>query len=116
VSEPENTLAFHLDAVGIPYTREVMFAKPRKWRADFSIAPDLLVEVEGGVWAMGRHQRPAGFEQDCRKYAAAVLLGYRVLRFTPAMIDSGEALQTIEKALAVPVVGKHTGGPIDPPL
>lgn len=77
-----------------------MFAKEikRRWRSDFRIGK-LLIEVEGGGWIKGRHTRGAGFEQDMEKYNAAALLGYTVLRFSPAMIDSGKALQTIEKML-----------------
>lgn len=103
MSDAEETLAFHLKAVGITFEREVRFAPPRRWRADFLIhTPDgsgLLTEVDGGTWAGGRHSRGSGYAADCEKLNAAVLLGYRVLRFTPEMVESGVALATIERAL-----------------
>jgi len=100
VSDAEETLAFQLKAVKIPFTREVTFDPPRRWRFDFVVASTglgIAVEVEGGTWQAGRHTRGAGFEKDCEKYNRAVLLGWRVLRFTPAMIDDGRALKTIEE-------------------
>jgi len=109
MSEPENQLAWQLDAVKIPYEREVLFAKPRKWRADFVLhtanvrnlgdwAP-LLIEIDGGTWTGGRHVTGSGHASDAEKRNAAVLLGYRPLTFTPEQVESGEALATIEKAL-----------------
>jgi len=104
VSDAEETLAFQLKAMKIPFTREVTFDPPRRWRFDFLIGPPtssgIAVEVEGGTWQAGRHTRGAGFEKDCEKYNRAVLLGWRVLRFTPAMIDDGRALKTIEEAMS----------------
>lgn len=86
-----------LQAAGIPFTREYQFAHPRKWRADFIVGNDLLVEVEGGSWSGGRHVSGVGYRNDCEKYNAAVLRGYRVLRFTADMVRHG-ALATIEQA------------------
>ena len=45
----------------------------------------------------GRHTRGSGFEADCVKYAEAMLLGYRVLRVTPAMIADGRAVDYVLK-------------------
>ncbi len=68
---------------------EYKFAKDmgRHWRADFAW-PDkkVLVEVDGGKYIRGRHQRPQGFEDDLEKMNAATILGWRVLRFTPDML------------------------------
>jgi very-short-patch-repair endonuclease len=47
----------------------------------------LAVEVEGGMWTRGRHVRGEGYEGDCEKYNAAVLGGWRVLRFTTGMLE-----------------------------
>jgi len=81
--------------------REWRFHPVRRWRFDFSW-PDvkLAVEVEGGVWSLGRHLRGGGFTEDCVKYNEAALLGWTVLRFTGGQIKSGMALEQIERALA----------------
>jgi len=100
-SRLEAELALHMRAAGIPDPeREYRFAPPRRWRFDFCWPDKLLaVEAEGGVYSRGRHVRPVGFEKDAEKYNAAVVAGWRVLRFTGAMINSGEALKQIEQAL-----------------
>jgi len=55
---------------------------PRR-RLDFAWPKlKLAVEIEGGMYVRGRHQRARGYTNDCRKYNAAVLLGWRVLRYT----------------------------------
>ena len=102
-SELEAQLAYQIKLARLPAPdREYRFAPPRRWRFDFAfIELSLAVEVEGGTWIPGggRHQRGTGFEDDCRKYNQAALLGWMVLRFTGKMVKSGEALETIEKAL-----------------
>lgn len=92
---------FQVRAAKLPQpVREFRFHPTRKWRSDFAW-PDrkLLVEYEGGAFTQGRHTRGAGFEKDCEKYNSAVLLGFRVLRFTSRHVKSGEALQMTESAL-----------------
>jgi hypothetical protein len=121
VSDAETLLAAQLEQAGFGFAREVVFAPPKKYRADFSVrgnqwkvvdAPDgeravvydvtgdLLVEVEGGTWVSGRHSRGAGFESDCEKQALAVIAGYRYLRVTSAQVEDGRALVWIRAALA----------------
>ena len=114
MSAPEDALAFQLNAVGIPFEREVAFAKPRRWRADFVVPFEkcgpmchnhFLIEVDGGAFAGGRHTSGAGFRNDLEKLNAATLAGYRVLRFLPEQVTSGVALQPIERALHAHGVG-----------
>ena len=80
MSDAEEALAFQLKAVGIPFEREVQFAKPRRWRADFvvpeayygqAIVRALLIEIDGGAFAGGRHTSGAGFRADVEKLNAA---------------------------------------------
>jgi len=79
---------------------EYRFDSQRRWRADFAWPEAcLLVEVEGGSWVSGRHNRGKGFEADCEKYAEAVIQGWRVLRFTTEMVEDGRALGLIMRAL-----------------
>jgi very-short-patch-repair endonuclease len=101
ISHAERLLLLHLRAAGLPEPiREYRFHPSRRWRFDFAWpAAMLAVEVEGGSWTYGRHVRAKGFEADCEKYNAAVLLGWRLLRFTPAMVEDGTAIYAIEQAL-----------------
>ena len=101
MSDGEEELALQLKAAKIPFEREFRFFPPRRWRFDFVLVPLSLliaVEVEGGAWS-GGHKRGAAADTDCQKHNAAMLDGWRTLRFTPAMVASGEALETIETAL-----------------
>jgi very-short-patch-repair endonuclease len=96
-----NILDAVLRAVGLPVPiPEYRFAPPRRWRFDFAW-PDrrLALEIEGGVWARGRHVRGRGYEGDCEKYNAAVLQGWSVLRVTTSMLRDGRALALVERAL-----------------
>jgi len=82
--------------------RELMFAPPRRWRFDFAYPERLLaIEVDGGSYVQGRHTRGSGFEKDIEKLNEAALIGWRVLRVTPAMIRDGRAIRIIKRGLEV---------------
>ena len=100
-SRLEELMSLHLRAAGIPEPeREYRFAPPRRFRFDFAWPALMLAcECEGATFSGGRHTRGKGFQKDCEKYNLAVLGGWSVLRFDAQMIQSGEALATIEKAL-----------------
>ena len=99
-SRLEALLSLHLRSAGLNPETEYRFHPPRRWRADFAfIEQRLLIECEGGIHTQGRHVRPAGFQKDIEKYNQASLDGWTLLRFTGAMIQSGEALAQIEQAL-----------------
>lgn len=107
-SAAELLLEEQLRQAGIPFEREYRFAPPRRWRFDFNIwthpnGPQawVAVEIDGGAFVAGRHTRGTGFERDLEKLNSAALLGYRVLRFTPAMVDDGRALAVIRQALGL---------------
>lgn len=123
MSKAEEEFALHLRADGIAHEREYPFAKSigRKWRADFFVYPDLLVEIEGatyygknkdGSMRLGRHQTAKGFSADCEKYNAATLLGYRLLRYTPDMVSKGMAIEGVVKALSLQERVDKTAGTI----
>ena len=98
-SEGVETLKLHLRADKIGFTPEFKFHPVRKWRFDFILAKGIAVEVEGGIYIDGRHSRGAGMETDMYKYNEALLLGYRVLRFSTGMVKSGVAIDTIRRAI-----------------
>lgn len=84
-------------------TREHQFAPPRRWRFDFAWPAFMLaVEIEGGVWANGRHTRGSGFIADISKYNAAALAGWKVLRFTEGAVLDGSAVELVARLLRVP--------------
>lgn len=103
-SPAEELFASHARLAGLDLQREYRFAADlgRKYRADFaSPRHRLLIEIEGGSWVSGRHNRGSGFEADARKYNLACELGFRLLRFTPAQVKSGEALATVQRVLGL---------------
>jgi very-short-patch-repair endonuclease len=60
---------------------EFQFHSKRKWRADFAhIDSKTLIEIEGGIWLQGRHNRATGFIADMEKYNEATLSGWRIFR------------------------------------
>lgn len=71
-----------------PPRREYKFHDGRRWRFDFAWPDHMIaIEVEGGIWKNGRHNRGSGFEKDAEKYNWAVLGGWRVIRVTKSMLD-----------------------------
>lgn len=97
----EDNLLALITLAGLPRpVTQFRFHPRRRWRSDLAWPEQkLLVEVEGGIYADGRHVRGTGYEGDCEKYNEAALLGYTVLRVTAGQIESGAAVQWIERAL-----------------
>jgi very-short-patch-repair endonuclease len=98
-SDGERALETQLRQTGATgWVRELQFDPARRWRFDFAW-PDLFVavEVEGGQWIGGHGGRR--FEQDCEKYAEAVIRGWGVIRVTTDMVDDGRAIALIGRAL-----------------
>jgi hypothetical protein len=75
---------------------EVRFSQTRKFRFDFAWPSfKIALEIEGGAWQYGRHNRASGFLKDMEKYNLATLTGWKVLRYTPQQLESGEAADGI---------------------
>lgn len=86
---------------GIPEpVKEYKFHDTRKWRFDFCwIKYKLALEVEGGVFAAGRHTRGMGFMKDMEKYNNAVMLGWRIVRCTPTTLCKISTFEMIKKCI-----------------
>lgn len=100
-SDLEEHLAGQIRMRGLPTPeREYRFHPVRRWRFDFAW-PNLMVavEVEGGIYAHGRHTRGAGFAADCVKYNEALMAGWQVLRVTSEEIKSGKVIEYLDKLL-----------------
>lgn len=107
-SKGEALFLFQCKAHGLEPAMEHRYAWPRRYRFDFAW-PDikLAVEIDGGnrlavigkngkPYAVGRHTQA----DDYAKLNLAIKLGWRVLRFTPAMVTSGEAISDLLEVLA----------------
>ena len=100
----EDRLLFQIRAVGLPEPeREYMFALEamgRKWRFDFAYPGQMVgIEVQGGIWSRGAHARGTGLERDYEKLNSAQLLGWTLFQFSRKTIESGKAVNIIEKVL-----------------
>jgi len=116
-SKAEDLLNMQLLALNLDFVREYRFAAHfvglgagikdrleaanlRDWRFDFAFLNyKLAVEVEGGGWINGRHNRGSGFENDLNKYDAALNLGWLVYRTSPQMVKRGQAAQTVQNLI-----------------
>jgi very-short-patch-repair endonuclease len=69
--------------------REFRFHSLRQWKFDFAW-PEcrVAVEVEGGIFIRGGHNRGMIYTQNCEKYNAATILGWAVLRYTTKDLES----------------------------
>ncbi len=103
VSALEQALLHYIRAMQLPIPeQEHRFAPPRRFRFDFAWPEQkLAVEIEGGTWGKSRHTTGKGYGKDCEKYNLAVLMGWRVLRFTGDMVKSGEAIEVIRRAIEI---------------
>lgn len=76
--------------------------KKRSWEFDFG-TPDpafkLLLEADGNTYFKGGHTSGAALENQYNKQDVAAALGWRVLRITRNMIESGVAVALVTQAL-----------------
>ncbi len=77
------------------------FDEERKWAADYFLetpnGQKIIIELDGGVWTSGRHNRAGGFINDCIKLNAAALLGYRVIRIPTGFATDNYLTEIIER-------------------
>ena len=81
---------------------EHLFHESRKWRFDVAWpAMKLAVELHGGTWTRGRHQRGGGFVRDREKMRAGVAAGWRVLEYTDEdlRVRPAQIVEEIQRAL-----------------
>lgn len=102
LSRGEEEFLFHCRAYKFTEPkREYQFCDGNKFRFDFAWPEwKVAVEIEGGVWRNGRHNRGNGFEADCKKYNLAALGGWKVFRFTTGQVKSGEAIEFIRTVIS----------------
>lgn len=92
----------HKFAQSVTYERKDGREGERGWRFDFAwLQQKVALEVEGAIFAQGRHTRGAGFKADMLKYNTAVTLGWRILKVMPQEICMAETVEMIRKTLAL---------------
>lgn len=90
------TFNFH----SIELEHEYKFHESRKWRFDFALVElKIAIEIEGGSWIMGGHNRGGIFQSNCDKYNSAVAMGWRLFRFTGDDVKTGNALGFVYRFL-----------------
>lgn len=79
--------------------RQFQFHEKRKFRFDFAWpAVKLAVEINGGQWINGGHNRGGGMNNDCDKKRLAIEADWRVMEFTGDDI-SKRPCQCVEQVL-----------------
>jgi very-short-patch-repair endonuclease len=99
--ELEETLLGQLRALRLPKPeREYKFHPARLWRFDMAWpGVKFAVEVDGGTWVEGGHNRGKHMESDAEKGCEAVLLGWRVIHVTTDMVEDMRAANYVERIL-----------------
>lgn len=119
MSQLEEILALQLRNQDISVVREFPFAADhigigpgiqkrlkaaglKNWRFDFAfIDQKVAVEIQGGGWINGGHNRGKGFSSDLRKQDAALNMGWTVYSCDGAMVKDRTAINTIKKLLGL---------------
>jgi very-short-patch-repair endonuclease len=75
---------------------EFRFHPERRWRFDWAFPErKIAVEIDGGVWIAGRHNRGSGYLADMEKLNAAAEAGWRVLRYATGRIDMAQLARVL---------------------
>lgn len=79
------------------FVAEYRFHPERRWRFDFADPKrKVAIEIEGGLWNYGRHNRPEGYMKDLEKYNQAALMGWKVLRYDTQAFSRLRFLRDLE--------------------
>lgn len=86
--------------IGHEVEAELRFYPTRKWCFDYAI-PELkiAIEIDGGVWTYGRHNRASGYVKDVEKLNTAASLGWLVLRIVRENSYTNATLELIKQTI-----------------
>ena len=92
--EAEETLFQELEENLIGYRRKFQFESTRNWRFDFYIVKlNLLIEIVGSPWSVGRCGKKIA--NSFNKYDLAEDMGYKIERFDPHTVESGQVIRWV---------------------
>lgn len=85
---------------------EYRFHTERKWRFDFAWPEacglnGLALEVQGGIWIQGGHNRGAGLRKEHEKRNEAAALGWRILYVEPKDLCLVTTVELIKRCLGL---------------
>lgn len=87
---------------GLQFEKEYKFLDNRRFRFDYAIVDyQIAIEIEGGVWKQGRHNRGVGFLGDMEKYNLATSKGWSILRTTPSEIFNLDFMKLIDETIEI---------------
>jgi uncharacterized protein (UPF0128 family) len=91
---------------GIPEPEyEFKFHATRKWRFDLAWkrytdgGKHLAVEVQGGIWSGGRHNRGAAMLKEWEKLNEAAAAGWRIMYCQPSDLCTVDFARLVKRAL-----------------
>ena len=83
----EATFALALKSVGVDMVQQYKFHPTRRWQMDFAhVETRTAVEIDGGEFVQGAHNRGARMANDYEKRNSATEMGWAVFQLTGAMV------------------------------
>ena len=98
-------VSLFLRECGLPTPQfEFRFHAERKWRFDLAwprAMNPVALEVEGGIWIAGGHNRGAQMKKDWEKRNTAAAMGWRILYVEPRDLLTTQTAQLIKECLGI---------------
>ena len=70
----------------IKLLREYKLLENRRFRGDFAhLESKTVIEIQGGIWIRGRHNRATGYTKDCERSLLLVADGWKVIYLVESM-------------------------------
>lgn len=88
---------------------EFLFASPeRRWRADIAFPRvRVAIEIDGGTWSLGRHNRPGSVLKDMEKGNGYAARGWLVFHTPWEWIEDGEKVRGLKAAICQAIIRRQ---------
>lgn len=88
---------------------EFPFAAPeRRWRADIAFPRvRVAIEIDGGTWTLGRHNRPGSVLKDMEKGNGYAARGWLVFHTPWEWIEDGEKVRGLKAAICQAIIRRQ---------